>query len=461
MKQNLPLYEFGRFTLDPADGLLMRANNLVRLTPKAIDVLYVLVQSSGRVIEKEELMRLCWPDAIVEEANLPQTICILRKALGKSGRKSQYIHTVSRRGYRFKAAVVVRDRAATDAATNGNGKPRTEESGDASRLLSARGHSDYASDMSAEARHQYLRGRYYCAQYTVAGLKEAIEHFQAATQADSSFALPYSGLADCYYRLANICMRPGLAMPKAKAAVLRALQLDPSLAEAHALFGLIKQVCERNWSSAESEFAKAITLAPDCPLVHKRYGWALGISGDFDEATKELLRALELEPRSAELHVTFGIILHLARKYEQALFEAHVALDLQPDFYPARTLLGMASLQKVRLVEGVAELQKAVAIADVPWNLGYLGYAYAIMGRPKQALKIVTALEQRADCHHVALFSLALIYAGLGWKERALLCLIRMLNNPNEMMGLIRYSPELDCLRQEPEFLKLLERGIP
>src|SRR5215831_5632446 len=325
MKENLPLYGFGQFTLDPADGLLMRANNLVRLTPKAIDVLCVLVQNSGRVVEKEELMRRCWPDAIVEEANLPQTICILRKALGKSGRKSQYIHTVSRRGYRFKAAVIVRERASMNAATNSNRDLRTKESGDVSRILSVPGHSIHASVTSAEARHQYLRGRYYCAQYTVAGLKEAIDHFQAATQADSNFALPYCGLADCYYRMANICMRPGLAMSKAKAAVLRALELDSSLAEAHALLGLIKQVCERNWSSAESEFERALMLAPDCPLVRKRYGWALGISGYFDEATRELLQALELEPRSAELHVTFGIILHLARKYEQALFQAHVA----------------------------------------------------------------------------------------------------------------------------------------
>jgi DNA-binding winged helix-turn-helix (wHTH) protein len=145
MKQNLPLYEFGQFTLDPADGLLMRANNLVRLTPKAIDVLCVLVQNSGRVVEKEELMRRCWPDAIVEEANLPQTICILRKALGKSGRKSQYIHTVSRRGYRFKAAVVVRDRASTNAATNGNREPQTKESGDASRMRNAPDPSDHQS----------------------------------------------------------------------------------------------------------------------------------------------------------------------------------------------------------------------------------------------------------------------------------------------------------------------------
>src|SRR2546425_6628127 len=257
------VYDFGRFRLDTCERVLFCADEPVHLTLKAFAVLRVLVENAEHVVEKEELMRQVWHDAVVEDDNLTHAVSELRRVLGESRDRHDYIQTVHRRGYRFIAPVSV----------------EKEES--QARRLEFTPLRPY--DEGSEVHHLYLRGRHYWKKYTVDGLIKAIEYFRRALRIDPDYGLGYTGLADCYYRLANINLSPAKVMPRAKAAVIKALRMDDTIAESHTLLGLIRIFHDRDWPAAEGEFKRAIELDPDSPLPYKRYGWALGLTGRFDE----------------------------------------------------------------------------------------------------------------------------------------------------------------------------------
>src|SRR5438045_7303860 len=139
---------------------------------------------------------------------------------------------------------------------------------------------------------------------------------------------------------------------------MRAVKIDKTLADAHAVLELIRVFYDRDWPSALREFKTAIDLAPDSALVHKRYGWVLGMLGSFDKAIAEISRALDLEPGSSDVYVGLGIICHLARRYDEAVAYAQLAIDSLPEFFPAYVLLGSAYAQQGRLTKAVVELRR-------------------------------------------------------------------------------------------------------
>ena len=459
--------------MDAVERELFCNDQPVRLTPKALAVLCVLVERAGHVVEKTEFMQHVWPDAFVEDSNLTQSVALLRRVLCETHDRHEYIQTVYRRGYRFIATVNEIDRGLTkNASVTDKQRVRSETHGleksaatstDTTRKPTALWPDSCASckfvkryTQSEEAQHLYARGRCYWSKYTVEGLMKGINYFREAIKIDPNHSLAHVGLAGCYYRLSNTHVHPKEAMPKAKVAARYALRIDEAPAEAHAeahaLLGLIETFYERDWPAAETEFKLAIALAPDCALAHNRYGWALGMLEHFDRSITELKRALSLAPRSAEYHVGLGIILHLARQDTAAIGQAQLALDIDPDFYAAHTLLGMAYLQEQKVSEGIAELREAASLANVTWTLGYLGYAYAVAHNPRKAFNLLMELEQRSKQTYVSPFNLALIHAGLGDKEQALVALERTCEDRNEMFGFVKGSPEFDALRSDSRF---------
>ncbi len=470
MRASRSVYEFGHFHLDAGEQVLFCAGTPVPLTQKAFAVLRVLVKNGGHLVTKDELMRQVWPEACVEEGNLSQAISALRKAFGESHQSHQsheYIETVARRGYRFIATVKMHDEPDGLSIEGIEVTDRTPERNSESGKVGERStHGVSASEWVAkrygeneQAHHLYLRGRYYWSKYTLDGLKEGIQQFSQAIKIDPDYALPYTGLADCYYRLSNIHLPPRKAMRKAKTAVMKALKRDETLAEAHALLGLIRMFYDRDWPTAKTEFKRAIKLGPRSALAHKRYGWILGMLGQFDESIKEMNHALDLEPRSPDLHAGLGIILHLARRYDAAIAQAQLALDIEPEFFPAHVLLGIAHVQQNRLTEGVAELEKAASLADVPWTLGYLGYAYGVSGQRRQALMVLAELENRSAGACISSYAMALVHTGLGHKEQALQSLVKTFEDRNEMSGFVKTSPEFDGLRQDQRFAAMMTRS--
>lgn len=370
MTDSQPVYEFGHFRLHTAEQVLFCAGKPLRLTLKAFAVLLILVENSGHVVTKAELMRQVWPDAFVEEGNLAQAISALRRALGEShSRKDhQYIETVARRGYRFIAVVNMQHWTSLEKLAAANDNELQKRISTLLRLqISPTGPEKNRFEEGyterEEAHHLYMRGRYYWDKFTVEGLNKGIDHFRLAIKVDSDYALAYAGLTDCYYRLSSIHLPPRTASPKSAAAVIKALQTDDAVAEAHTLLGLIRIFYDHDWPVAENEFTKAIELAPDSPLAYYRYGWALGMLGRFEEAIMQITRALELEPQSSEGRVGLGILLHLEGRYSAAVAQAHLALSIQPEFFPAHVLLGITHLQQSRIAEAAAELQKAATLA--------------------------------------------------------------------------------------------------
>jgi tetratricopeptide (TPR) repeat protein len=166
--------------------------------------------------------------------------------------------------------------------------------------------------------------------------------------------------------------------------------------------------------------------------------------------------ALHFEARWYEAYVGLGIILHLGRQYDFAVVQAHLALDMEPEFFPAHLLLGIAHVQQSRFSEAIADLEKAVSLADLPFTLGYLGYAYGISGKRRHALMVLTELENRTAQAYVSPYAMALVHTGLGQKEQALKSLANVYEDRNEMVGLVKTSPEFDDLRSEEGFSALL-----
>ena len=461
MRRKGRIYDFGHFRLDTAEQVLLCEGQPVQLTLKALGVLLVLVDNAGHLVEKQYLMQTVWFDSMVEEANLPQTICMLRKALGEGHQPREYIQTVARRGYRFIAQVKVVDES--DEA-KGEIPQRFDQIPERNEVLKSSSNELTDPDRIAqrqtdheEARHLYLRGRYYWSKYTVDGLNRAADYFRQALELDPRFASPYAGLADCYYRLANVDLPPQEALPKAKAAALEAIKNDEKLPEAHALLGLIRTFYDRDWLAAKNEFERALELQPDSALPYKRYGWALGMSGHLEGAIAQISKAITLQPRSADLHVGLGIIFHLARHHAESIAQAQLALDIEPEYFPAYTLLGIGHLQQWVVNIALEELQMAAALAAVPWTLGYLGYGYAVAGKCRRALDILDELHRRTERGYVSPYSLALIYTGLGQKEKALRFLAEVYEERSETLGFVKNSPEFDGLRSEKEFRALMQ----
>ena len=437
-------YYFRNFRLDTTEQLLFCADKPVHLTLKAFAVLRMLVEDAGHIVEKEELMRHVWPDAIVEDDNLTQAVCQLRRTLGDNCDRHEYIETVSRRGYRFDLAVT----------TEHSGNIADAQRADAG-LTGGFSVADEAPQYG-EAHRLYLRGIWYWAKYTVDGLNTGIDYFNRAIKADPEYPLPYVGLGNCYYRLANIHLPPDQAISKAKAVALRAIEIDDTRAEGHALLGLIKTFYDRDWEAAEKEFKRAIELDPHSAVAHKRYGWALGLLGRFDEGITEIKQAIEFKPKLAELRTALGIILHLARRYDEAIAQADMALDSEPEFFPARVVLGRALVQQVRLAEAIKHLEKAVRLENVPWVLGYLGYAYGLSGRQREALSVLSQLEKQSEKTYVSPHALVLIHTGLNRKQRARELLVKTSEERNELMAFAKYAPEFDGLRFRTWATKML-----
>ena len=225
-------FHFGPFCLDARERVLLRDGRLVPLAPKALGALLVLVRNMGHLVEKDVLMAEVWPDEVVEEGNLAQQIFTLRKALGES---TQYIETVPRRGYRFLDAVEV------------------------TRLPSQR----YTEN--AEVHKAYLRGRYCWSKQTRAGLERAIGYFQQAINLRADYALAYSGIVDCYLRLATNYLPPPEALPKAASSALP-VEIDEGLPEVQAA---IETICEWDKKIAEREHQRAAELRCEYPAVHQ------------------------------------------------------------------------------------------------------------------------------------------------------------------------------------------------
>jgi tetratricopeptide (TPR) repeat protein len=270
-------------------------------------------------------------------------------------------------------------------------------------------------------------------------------------------------LSDCYSGLAVYGFVPSKgAFPRAKKAAQRALELDDTLAEAHASLAYVEANYDWDWSGAERESQRAISINPGYANAHRVYGQVLRDMGRLEEATAEGKRARELDPLSLVINRSLGTEFYVARQYDQAIDLLRKALELDPNYVPAHLTLGMAYLGKSMYKEGVAEFQKALVIAPgSTGSLDRLGYAYAIEGKSAEALRVLDRLNELSKQKYVPAGYRAMIYVGLGEKDKAFEWLEKSYEERyviGEGAADIKVDPVFDPLRSDPRFADLLRR---
>ena len=640
---SIHIYEFGPFRVDALRRRLLREGHQVRLPAKAFEILLVLLEAKGRLVEKDELMQRVWPDTVVEENNLTVNISALRRSLTESPGEHRYVVTVPGRGYQFAAevrqlggersresdrepsnqvaeisAVEQSNGAAgqTDSLSRaeriggeinrrkqrvlllapllaiaivvsyfaysrylaGSSKPGTtsiavlpfaNETGDANAEYLSDGLSESltnslsqvpgikvaarssvfrykgkdfdlqevakalgveailtgkvtqrgenlaisvelvdASDKtqiwgeqydrkmsdlleiqreiareiveklklkvpseanqppkhytdSNDAYQLYLKGRFYWDKRTAEALQKSIEYFNQAIDKDPRFALAYAGLADSYVVPANR-LPPREALPKAKAAAIRALELDETLAEAHASLGRVFASYDWDWTSAEKQYKRAIELNPDYATAHQWYGGYLSVVGHSNEAIAERKRALELEPLSLVINFELGLSYYHARDYDRAIEQFQKTLELDQNFPAARNLLPAAYEQKGMYKEAIAEFKQSISLTGGGESKAGLGHVYAITGRKSDAGIILGELKQTFGKEYLPASHIALIYAGLDDKDQAFAWLNKAYEQRAFQLQWINLDPRWDNLRSDPRFEEILRRmGVP
>jgi len=632
------LYEFGEFRLDPQKRVLRRGEEPIALTPKAFEVLVLLIQHSGETVSKDELMKVVWPDSFVEESNLTQTVFMLRKALGETV-DQRYILTIQGRGYRFAAEVKDLSEnghagrppsasARTDSSINSGqtlvSPSRTEVSGATQPVkkawlllgavalvvvaaglaaylrwsasprpspqppgrimlavlpfqnLTGDPTQDYFSDglteemiaqlgnldpqrlgviartsvmhyknsqtpldevgrqlgvqyviegsvrrdsnklrvtaqlvqtkdqthvwarqydrelqgrlalqgeiaqeiadeiqltlgehksvqptllpQNYDAYDRYLKGQYFFNKRTAASLEEAIGYYQQATIKDPRYARAYAGLADAYILMGAYSGRPQTEFgSKARAAALRALQIDDHLSEAHTALALIVQSYDWDWQTAEKEFRRAIELNPNYATAHHWYAEHLMWRGRFDEALHESERARQLDPLSLIIAADSGAILYFSRQYDRAIEKWRSVMEMDPHFSRAHLIRG-AYVEKGMFAEALADTERERPMTPVPSYWSWLTIIYGRSGQSAQSRHALQELLQLSRSHPVDPMLVAWAYLGMGDKDHAFVWFEKAYaQHSNELVSL-RVSPACDPLRSDPRFQDLLRR---
>jgi TolB-like protein/Flp pilus assembly protein TadD len=311
---------------------------------------------------------------------------------------------------------------------------------------------------NSEAYHLYLKGRYYWNTFSQSALRTAVNFFSQAIALDPTYALAYAGLADCYYRLSNVYAPTRDEMPKAKAAAMKALDIDPNLSEAHAALGLTKLFQELDWAGAEKLFRRAIEINPNYSIAHQRLGLYFNLLGRFAEAEEELDVARQIDPLSLHMSWSFALMFFLARDFEQALSEAQTALEMDSNYVPTLYVLGRTWEQLGQLDRAVATFEHVLTLNDSPTFLAALGHAYATAGNRKAARRILQQLELRSKSRYVSAYAKAVVHVSLGETNQAFASLERACDEGCEMITWLKVDPAFDVLRYDVRFSNLLKR---
>jgi tetratricopeptide (TPR) repeat protein len=311
-----------------------------------------------------------------------------------------------------------------------------------------------------EAYESYLKGRYHWNRRSQDGLPKGVHYFQEAISKDQNFAAAYSGLADCFSGLTIYgFVAPDEGCAKAKESALRALELDPSLAEAHVSRGWVNTWYDFDFVAADREFERSIELNSRYAMAHGWFAFYLGLMGRYEEAYTECQRAIRLDPLSSVLQCYLACIYWMARRYDQAIEQLEKTMELDASFMWIHGWLGWAYLGKSMHQDAITAIEKGVqASPGSTLYLAALGEAYAAVGDQPKVQRILGQLKEVSKQRYVTPYMLARISTALGDKHEALNCLETAYEERAPFMAFLKIDPQLDNLRSDPRFQNLLRR---
>jgi DNA-binding winged helix-turn-helix (wHTH) protein/Tfp pilus assembly protein PilF len=436
---------FGTFTLDAGQRLLTKEGVPVRLPPKAIDLLLVLVESAGRFVSKEELLRRVWAESFVEEGNLSKLIFLLRRELGDAPDGKPWIETLPKRGYRFVPPVVESAAAPRPGATS---RP---------------GGAPVVPAVDPEAWQLYLQGRYLWNRRPGPVVFEALDAFRRAVERDPRFALAWAGIADVYSILGSWesgVLPHGEAQAKAREHAARAIALDPGLAEAHTTLAYVALHHDRDLEVAERGLRHALALGGSYAPAHHWYAHVLVAARRWDEALAESRAALAAEPMNLILHAHLAWHHQMTRSPAETVEQARRVIRMDANFHWGHFFLGWGLEAAGEPAAAVAAMSEAVRTSgDEPVMRAGLGRALAVDGEARAARAIARELERPAGEPQLFAYELALIELALGESESSWRWLARAVAERSSWLAYLDVDPRLDPLRADARFARLAKRA--
>jgi DNA-binding winged helix-turn-helix (wHTH) protein len=437
------IYRFGDFTLDVRERRLMSGHEAVRLSPKAFDVLAVLVQQSGHLVTKNELLARVWPESFVEEGILTVHMSALRKALGDDTRPSSYIETVARSGYRFIAAVT---------------RDETEEERPAL----------YAMTRPVELYELVGRGRSHLMSASYFELPAADEAFRAAVAIDPTYAPAHAGLARVCCARAAIGMAPHQdAFTEAKASALRALAMDSGSADAQVALGTVLFLGEWDWPAAEHSLRRALDINPDHTEALLQYASLQEALGRLDEGLRFKQQALARDPRSPGVLVQIAVSYWHQRKYDDTLAWARRALEIDPKHMLASEFIA-GVYWKVGDIAGFAEenVRRAAvfgvpdkALANLKQITAQMKEVFAtagVSGVNRFMAEQMTNERVEFDTRLKMAVRRAVLYSAAGRLDEAFEALDQAITFRDPALVHLAVAPQWDGLRGDPRFAERL-----
>jgi adenylate cyclase len=414
---------------------------VVPLPERLFALLLALIQANGNVVSRETLARALSPGERVSEANLSQHVYMLRRILGERAKDRLYIMTAHNRGFRFASPVSV----------------VPAEEGDTNETPDVR--TDSVLEGGLEAFRHYGRGCYLLERRTATALRAAIDHFEAALAVNPNYAPALVGLARAHAYLAEYWYVPGsYAFPRAKEAVIRALTLEPSSANAHAALSNLMLFCEWDWREAKREIDTAVRLNPDSIAVCTSAVWFYECTGAGDRAMAEAQHALSVEPSSPALQIVLGRVLMHCGQYGDAIAYLSHLIESGPEFAVARRHRAQALILSGRPGDAVIDLLMLPQdrAEDVAMRLPLLGRAYADAGETERAADIYATLLDMVRTEFIVYWNLAMVAVGLGRYDEALDHLERAVACREPSLPLLRSAAWFAPIAKSARFKGLL-----
>lgn len=319
-------------------------------------------------------------------------------------------------------------------------------------------HPSPSAATSSEAYEAYLKGRLYSNQRTEESLLRAAHYFSQAINKDPRLAVAHSGLADVYHNLGYYsALPPGEAMPLARTAALRALEIECELGEAHACLGEIKFFYDWDLDASRKEYELALALNPSYPAAHHYYAFYLAVIGQHELALKEFELAQTYDPHSVIISVWKAVSLWLAGRYKEAVNVCLKALESDPQSFLAHWALGLAYEEVGNWGAAISQFKRAAALSSgSPGMLSALAYAQANSGQRDQALKTLHQLHSLSARRYVAADHIAMVYIGLGNDDEALTFLEKAFQERSSWLVTLAIEPRTARLRSNPRYQSLI-----